>query len=221
MKSKSFLLIAFALLALMALGMAWHVGWIQQAMSLKDPVLAWCRLHPMALFAAIAILPGLAFPVAPLIILAGVVWGASPSSCAMALLAVGINISWSHVLAAGFGRKLIQRLLGEHWEKWKSKTGSHDWRIAAVLRLTPGVPLCAQNYLLGLIGMPLRYSLAIALPTTGLYVCGFVLTGGAIFEGKTGYIILGFSLLLATSLAVNIVQKRLAKRHPMPVLPLA
>jgi len=214
MKSQSFLLIAFALLALMALGMAWHVGWIQQAMSLKDPVLAWCRLHPMALFAAIAILPGLAFPAAPLIILAGVVWGASPSSCAMALLAVGINISWSHVLAAGFGRKLIQRLLGEHWEKWKSKTGSHDWRIAAVLRLTPGVPLCAQNYLLGLIGMPLRYSLAIALPTTGLYVCGFVLTGGAIFEGKTSWLIVGFLILIIASLAMKKIRRAISPVPP-------
>ncbi len=207
--SRRLLFAALALVAMTVLGIAWHFGWIQQAISLKDPVLEWCRVYPIALFLAIAILPSFAFPASPLLILAGVVWGSNPLACALSLAAVLINITWSHWLAAGVGRKIIQRLLGDHWEKWKSKSGSHDWRLAAALRLTPGVPLCAQNYLLGLLGMPLRYSLAIALPTTGLYVCGFVLTGGAIFEGKTGLLLIGFSVIIITSFAVKAIRKRM------------
>jgi uncharacterized membrane protein YdjX (TVP38/TMEM64 family) len=217
MKSKFILLATLALIALVALGVAWRMGWIHEAIAWKEPLLATCRAYPLALFLAIAILPGLAFPAAPLFILAGVVWGADALTCAMTLAAVMLNITWSHAFAAGWGQKIIQRLLGEHWVTWKSNKGSHDWRLAAVLRLTPGVPLFAQNYLLGLIGMPLRYSLGIALPTTGLYVCGFVLTGGAIFEGQTGRVILGISLLIATSLAVKIVRQRLLKRGEMPL----
>jgi uncharacterized membrane protein YdjX (TVP38/TMEM64 family) len=196
---------ALAVLAIVALGIAWHFGWIQQAISLKDPLLEWCRVHPVALFLAIAILPSFAFPASPLLILAGVVWGSNPLACAISLAAVLINITWSHWLSAGVGRKIIQRLLGDHWEKWKSKSGSHDWRLAVALRLTPGVPLCAQNYLLGLLGMPLRYSLAVALPTSGLYVFGFVLTGGAIFEGKTGLLIFGFSLLVIACFVLKVI----------------
>lgn len=212
MKSKFILLATLALIALVALGVAWRLGWVHEAFSWKDPLLATCRAYPIALFAAIALLPGLAFPAAPLFILAGVVWGADALACAMTLAAVVVNITWSHSLAAGFGQKIIQRLLGKHWEMWKSKTGSHDWRIAAALRLTPGIPLFAQNYLLGLIGMPLRHSIAIAIPTTGLYVCGFVLTGGAIFEGRMGHILLGLSFLIVSSFAIKMMQYRMARR---------
>ena len=209
MKTKVLMLATVLLLV----SLAWHKGWIHSALALKGPLLEACRVHPVLLFAAIAILPGCAFPAAPLFILAGAVWGANPGTCAVTLAAAIINISWTHAVAAGFGQKFIQRILGKYWDAWKSKTGSHDWRLAAALRLTPGIPLFAQNYLLGLIGMPLRHSIVIAIPTTGLYVCGFVLTGGAIFEGNIGLCILGLALLLVTSYAVKKMHQRLAQRR--------
>jgi uncharacterized membrane protein YdjX (TVP38/TMEM64 family) len=210
---KTPVLILMALLAMAAGFVAWKMGWVEWALAMKEPVLIWCRSHPIYLFAAIAILPGFGFPVAPLLILAGAVWGSNPFACGLALLAVIFNISWTHTLAAGWGRKIIMRVLGSRWDKWKLASGTHDWRLALILRITPGIPLCIQNYLLGLLNMPLWVSAAISIPTTGLYVCGFVLTGGAIFEGQAGLLLLGLSILIAASLTLKIILKKISNRN--------
>lgn len=194
----------------------WKTGGLEWALALKNPVLGWCRSNPLILFAAIAVLPGFAFPASPLLILAGVVWGSNPLGCGLALLAVIINISWSHLLAAGPGNRIILRLLGSRWQRWQDIPAADHWRIACLLRVTPGVPLFVQNYMIGVLGVPLLHSLAIALPITGLYVCGFVLTGGAIFQGRIGLLILGISILVAATLAVKIIRRRLAGSAPIP-----
>jgi uncharacterized membrane protein YdjX (TVP38/TMEM64 family) len=209
------LLVIGILLIGLCLLLAWKQGWIVNIINLRDPILVWCRANPIALFAAIAILPSFAFPVSPLLILAGVVWGANLHSCGLALAAVLINITWSHLLAAGVGRTIIQKLLGKYWEAWSKKSTPADWRLTCILRITPGIPLCFQNYLLGLLGVRLRDSLLIAIPTTGLYVCGFVLTGGAIFEGQTGLLVLGISILIAASLTLKLILKKISNRQPL------
>lgn len=220
LKRKQYLILAaLSPLAFALIGIAWHLGWVHWALAQKEPLLAWCRSNPLVLFAAIAILPGFAFPVAPLLILAGVVWGSNPMACGLAMTAVAINITWSHLLASGFCRKYFERILGRHWKRWESVAETDHWRLALVLRITPGIPLCFQNYLLGLLGVPIRYSLGIAIPTTGLYVCGFVLTGGAIFEGRLGLLLIGISILAAATLAVKIARHRLALGRNAPIDP--
>jgi len=180
-----------------------------------DLVLAWCRENPIYLFTAIAILPGVAFPVAPLLLLAGAVWGANPLSCLIALSAVCINITWTHWIATGPMRGILARFMGNRWQRWAEMPRDSHWKIACMLRITPGVPLFMQNYLIGLLGVPLIYSLALAIPITGGYVCGFVLTSGAIFEGRVGMLVLGLSLLAAASLFVHLLKKKL-RPTPLP-----
>ena len=189
---------------------AWKAGWVTQAFELKNSVLSWCRANPVTLFAAIAILPGFAFPVAPLLILAGVVWGSSLQGCVLALAAVGLNIVWTHLLASGPLRGSIVSVLGPRFQRWQNMPSNDHLRVVCLLRVTPGVPLFVQNYVIGLLGIPLRFSLALALPITGLYICGFVLTGGAIFEGRIGIIILGVSLLLAATILVRFIRERVS-----------
>lgn len=82
-------------------------------------------------------------------------------------------------------------------------------KLTLLLRVTPGVPLFIQNYAIGILGIPLRYSVLLAAPITGLYVCGFVLTGGAIFEGQIGVLILGISILIAATLTIKIIRGRI------------
>lgn len=181
----------------------------------KDIILMWCRDHPVWLFAAIAILPGCAFPVSPLLILAGAVWGGTPTACALALAAILINITWTHLLAAGPSRSIIIRMLGNRWTRWQQPKMKNHWRVVCMLRLTPGIPLCIQNYLIGLLGIPLKASVILAIPITGTYVCGFVLTGGAIFEGRIGMLLLGVSLLIITSLMVSFLHRKIFKSKPL------
>lgn len=164
--------------------------------------------YPWILFVAIVLLPALGFPVSVLLVLAGVVWGATPLTCLVALLAIVLNVICSHLAAAGVAKPLINRVFGDRFKKWQDLEPSGHLRIALVLRVTPGVPLCVQNYVISMIGIPLSTSLLVALPVTGLYVCGFVLTGGAVFEGKIGLLVTGVSLLFVAVVLVRWLRRR-------------
>jgi uncharacterized membrane protein YdjX (TVP38/TMEM64 family) len=83
-------------------------------------------------------------------------------------------------------------------------------KLTLLLRITPGVPLVIQNYTLGLLAVPFVPYLLISVPINGLFVTGFVLTGGAIFEGSLGAAIAGISLLIAASIALKMIRRRLA-----------
>lgn len=170
------------------------------------------RDNPAWIFLAIAILPGFAVPSSPLMILAGLVWGATWQACAIALAATALNIIWSHLLASGPARQLLTRLIGHRLERFRNLSTADQFRAVILIRLTPGIPLCVQNYGLGLLGTPLRLSLLLALPTTGLHICGLVLTGGAIFDGRTGLLILGVSLFVIATLAIHLIRSKVNQR---------
>lgn len=179
-----------------------------QLQVLKQQVTEYGVTHPALLFAGIAVLPAFGFPASALLLLAGIVWGSNATSCAIALAAILLNIVATHGFAAGPGKKVVTRLLGERARPWEKLSAADHVRLSWLIRITPGVPLFVQNYVLGLAGVTLRQSLLAALPVTGLYVCGFVLTGGAIFDGAWGLALTGLCLVVATGFAARMMRKR-------------
>ena len=178
--------------------------------ALKQFLESYGAQYPWAIFLALVILPGFAFPASPLLLLAGAVWGSTATSCGLALSAILLNIGWTHLLAAGPCKALVIRLLGKRGDRWSALPRADLIKLAWILRVTPGVPLFVQNYGLGVLGVPLRHSLLAALPITGLYVCGFVLTGGAIFSGRFGLVLTGAGLIAAAAVATHLLRKRFA-----------
>lgn len=168
--------------------------------------------YPVVLFMALVILPGLGVPASPLLLFAGAVWGSEPATCLLALCAIALNIVWTHCFAAGPGHKFLSKLLGNRWRHWQSMPKSDLLRLTLVLRITPGVPLVVQNYVLGLLRVPLRHSLLIALPLTGLYTCGFVLTGGAMFEGRLGGVLTGVCILAGAAVFLHFLRAKFGVR---------
>ena len=86
---------------------AWRMGY-----GLADLKAWWTSLngylvrHPSALFWAIVILPGLPVPMSALLFTAGVVWRDRPvMACALCLLAMSLNFTWTYWLAAGPARQ--------------------------------------------------------------------------------------------------------------------
>lgn len=203
------ILILLAVLAAVAGFVAWRMGLVEWVLSMKEPVLAWCRSHPVALFAAIAILPGLGFPASPLLILAGAVWGSDLGSCLLAIAATALNMAWTYAAAAGPARKVVARILGTRWDKWRDMDHRNLLKLTLLLRITPGLPLVLQNYTLGLLAVPFVPYLLISIPINGLFVTGFVLTGGAIFEGSLAAAIVGLSILIAAALTIKIIRGRI------------
>lgn len=209
MKIPKTLLILLAILAMVASYVAWKMGWVEWALGMKEPVLGWCRSNPIALFAAIAILPGFGFPATPLLILAGAVWGSNLGSCFIAIAATALNMSWTYAAAAGPARRVVARILGTRWDRWRDMDRRNLLKLTLLLRITPGVPLVIQNYTLGLLAVPFCPYLLISVPINGLLIIGFVLTGGAIFEGSLGTAIAGVSILIAATIAVKMMRRRL------------
>jgi uncharacterized membrane protein YdjX (TVP38/TMEM64 family) len=182
---------------------------LQSILHLKDFILHHCRRNPVVLFAALVILPGFAFPVSALLILAGVVWGSTWQSCAWGVLAMSLNMTWAYWFAAGPARGLVTRCLGKRWDRWKQIDQSNLIRLTILLRVTPGVPLFAQNYILGLFAVPYLKYILISIPLNAIYVVGFILTGGAVFKGNFGLAITGILILAAASLLIHFIRIRL------------
>jgi len=106
----------------------------------------------MYLLVAIVILPGLGFPVSPLLVLCGAL-SAKTGSTAMAWLltslAMWANAAWTYMFAIGAGRKLAQKFLDRVLKKGVEIPQAKGYQLAILMRATPGVPLPFQNYFFG------------------------------------------------------------------------
>ena len=77
---------------------AWKMG--VDLASLKEmwkTTEAYLKQHPLALFLALVILPGLPIPTSALLLTAGVVWREQPiMACLLCLLALILNLTWTY-----------------------------------------------------------------------------------------------------------------------------
>jgi len=83
-------------------------------------------------------------------------------------------------------------------------------QITLAIRLMPGFPMFMQGYLLGLANVPFLTYYFFSFPPQIAYAAGFVLLGDSLFNMKGGGFVLAISILIAVSLLVNIVRRRLA-----------
>ena len=209
--------LAITLVGACVAGVAWLThgpDFVAAVWSAKDLVIGWCRAYPFVLFAALVLLPGFGFPASALLLLAGATWGSSWSSCALAIAATALNMSWTYLVAAGPASSLVARLLGARWDRWRSLGQNDRIRLAILLRVTPGVPLFVQNYILGLLAVPFLPYILISVPLNGVFVIGFVLTGGAIFQGNAGLALSGAAVLVAAIVVLRLLRERFKATRP-------
>ena len=174
----------------------------------KEQLIELCQAHPVLLFLAIAILPGMGFPASPLLIAAGVAWGGGLRACSLAISASAINMTWTYFLATGIGKPLLLRLFGKRLQKWEAPQGKNLYLITAALRLTPGIPFFLQNYALGIMGIPFRPYILMSIPLSGIYMIGFVVSGGAILSGNIAQALAGMGLILLVTLLLRFIRSR-------------
>ena len=166
--------------------------------------------NPWALIAALAILPGLGFPISPLLILFGIVltprYGVAPA-LAIAIAAQGLCTVWTYALAAGPLRGLLTRYMLRHREL-PELSEQNALRLGLIIRLTPGIPYAIQNIVLGILGMRLPLYVLISIPTTSIWTVGFVVTGGAIFEGHLGLALTGLAFIIVLVLVTRMLGRK-------------
>ncbi|MGZ0654336.1 TVP38/TMEM64 family protein [Coraliomargarita sp. W4R53] len=174
---------------------------------------AFLEANPWALIAALATLPGLGFPISPVIVLFGVVLApiyGMPATLALAIGAQSLCTIWTYALAAGPLRGLLTTYVLRHRELPNMSEGNAV-RLGLILRLTPGIPYALQNIVLGILGMRFRPYLLVSIPTTSVWTAGFVITGGAIFKGQIGWAITGVVILIVLVLATRMWSRKNSK----------
>jgi len=199
---------------LLAGWLAWKTG-INLA-SLKEfwtVTQAYLTKNPWALFLALVILPGLPVPTSLLMLTAGVVWREQPvMACGLCMLALALNFTWTYWLAAGPARRLVEKLLTATSLKIPELPHGDHLKLILVLRLTPGIPLFLQNYLLGFLRAPFYLYLPVSLLCTGIICIGVILSGAGIADGNLKWAITGLSLIVLGGVFTHLVRGWLERR---------
>jgi uncharacterized membrane protein YdjX (TVP38/TMEM64 family) len=169
--------------------------------------------HPVILFLALALLPLVGFPASALWIVAGVRLGALPAFafCAVALL---VNFTAGYWLArCGLRLPLTHGLERRGWRIPQLSAGDETMAIL-ILRVTPGVPLCVQNYLLGLAGVKFGRYLLLSMPAQAAYALAFVWVGDSLASNAGWHFLLAVAALTGLSLLVSLLRRWLHRCAP-------
>ena len=178
-----------------------------------EQVNAYLVKNPWALFVALVVLPGLPVPTSLLLLTAGVVWRERPlMACLLCLLALALNFSWTYWLAAGPARRVVEKMLAATAIQIPELPRGDHLKLILVMRLTPGIPLFFQNYLLGFLRAPFRLYLPISLLCTGVIGCGVVLSGAGLADGKLKWAITGVSLIVLGGVLTHLLRGWLGRR---------
>lgn len=174
-------------------------------------ILDWKRgADPLSFFLLMAVLPALGFPITPLFVLTGALFGTALGLFG-SLLALAANLLLCHWIAHSGLRPYLERLLARTRYRLPSFDGRQRsaLQFTLLLRITPGVPLFIKNYLLGFSGIPLKQHFGVSMLLTGAYGAGFVLLGESMLEHNLVEAIIGLVILVVISLAVLLFRRLL------------
>lgn len=180
--------------------------WIQAILSELS------QLHPVMLWAMIAILPLVGMPLSVLLLAGSAAYGWE-IALVVGLFAMPVNNLLGFAIARYGFRRRVQAWLSRRSYPVPDLRREDFWKVIFLFRLTPGIPLMVQNYALGLSSMPVGPFLFWSFWAQLLPLLGFVLTGGALFSGHYLLLILGVCLLLLLTL----VGRQTRKRSPVPL----
>lgn len=167
-------------------------------------------IPPWQLGLALAFLPLVGVPASPLLILTGVRAG-PVQGLVIAWLGLATNMLLAHRLAQGWLRPILVSLLRRRGYRLPQVDMADETRLVVLTRVVPGLPLVAQNYLLGLAGVGFWRYWLLSVPLQGLYASGFVLMGKSLVDSSAWKFITSAGLVVGVSLAVSLVRKRLQR----------
>ena len=207
-------LVCLTVLGIATLVVAWKMGLDLAALKEGWRVTeSFFKQNPWALFLAIVILPALPIPTSALMLTAGVIWRERPiMACLLCLLALALNLSCTYWLAAGPARRLVEKILAATEVKIPDLQRGDHLKLILIMRLTPGIPLFFQNYLLGFLRAPFFLYLPISMLCTGVVCSGVVLSGAGLADGKVKWAITGVSLIVLGGVFTHLIRGWLAKR---------
>lgn len=170
---------------------------------------------PVAFFIGMALAPLAAVPMLafslPAVALYGERFGTT-GVVTLSLAAVTVNFCLAYALARRGLRPLLTAIVARLGYKLPEVEAGDATDLVILLRVTPGVPFFAQNYLAGLAEVPFgKYFLISAIIAWPLNVA-FLLFGDALLHGKGKVALLSFCALAALVTATHLVRKHYERR---------
>lgn len=189
---------------------------IEQLQQLRQQVeVALASAHPLWVFVGMVLLPLGPFPASVLFILAGNRFG-SWGGFTIGLLALAANMSLGYWLARHLLRGPLERWLKRQGRQVPTFDPANELRFLLVFRITPGMPLFLQNYVLGLAGVRFARYLAVSLAAQAPYVFAFTWFGESLTKSSSWRIAVGVVGLLAVIVATNLIRRLLATTRQKP-----
>lgn len=171
---------------------------------------------PGLYFTAMAILPALGVPLLAFTLSAGPMFGPRLGIGIVVLLslaAITVNFILSYFFARYTMRPVIARLMAWLGYKLPKISEGDVTDVIIIVRVTPGIPFFAQNYLLGLAGVPFRKYLAITCIFTWGLSAAFVLFGDALMRGEGKVALITASFVIAAAAATHLTRKHYSKKN--------
>ncbi len=166
---------------------------------------------PLVLFLGIALLPLVGVPASPMFIAAGMRMG-TVHGFFLTLAALLVDFTLGYWLARRCFRGPLNRWLTRRGHRVPSLSSADETPFILLFRITPGMPLVIQNYLLGLAEVNFWRYLLLSLGVQAFYVLAFVWLGQSLQQSATWKLLVGGSALIALVLGVALLRRWLARR---------
>lgn len=165
---------------------------------------------PLVFFAGMALLPACGVPMLafslPAVSLFGERFGIIPVVL-LSLACVTVNLVITYALARRGLRPLLSRLVARLGYKLPQVEAGDATDLVVILRVTPGIPFFAQNYLAGLADAPFGKYVLVSCIIAWPLNTAFLLFGDALLHGKGKVALVSLCLLLALTAATHLVRK--------------
>jgi uncharacterized membrane protein YdjX (TVP38/TMEM64 family) len=171
---------------------------------------------PWAFFIAMALLPAVGAPLSAFTLTAGRAFGSQMGMgwvIAAAFAAIAVNILLTYWLARRILRPLISRIVTRLGYRLPELDKADLTDLIVILRVTPGPPFCAQNYLLGLADAPFVRYMAISCAVMWTYAAAAIVFGDALLSGRARVAIFAIGILAALAAAAHLLRHHLGRRR--------
>ncbi len=170
---------------------------------------------PLAFFASMAVLPALGAPMLAFLLPAVSLFGprfGTPATVLLGLVMILANMTLTYALARWALRPLLLRLMARLGYKVPEVGAEDATDLIVVLRMTPGIPFCVQNYLLGLANVAFGRFVLVSIVLAWPQAVALMLFGDALVHGKGRLALIALGLLLAIMAVLHAVRRHYAKK---------
>lgn len=171
-------------------------------------------LGPWPFFTLMTLLPAVGAPLSVFTLTAGPLFApvlGLPLVVVLALVSLAINLVLTYALARWLLRPWVERLCVWLGFSLPEVPEADQRALVLLVRVTPGTPYVLQSYLLGMAKIPLATYFIISWVVASLYACAFIVFGDALAHGKGQGVLLAVSLLVALTVGVKFLRKRMQR----------